>query len=181
MTAPAAAKADAMPDFNLGFPEIATLIVIAIIIFGPEKLPDLARKTARVLAYVRGIANDARGQLTEQLGPEFADLRPRSIVASLLSDQDVGELKAVAADTKQVLTQTGGALQEAGQSVVDQGRSVATSAGVVTEPAASESVAVPPEPEPDDMPRHVASANPSLLGSAAPVRARPAPFDPDCT
>ena len=33
--------------------EIVLLGGLAIIIFGPEKLPELARKAARVLAYLR--------------------------------------------------------------------------------------------------------------------------------
>lgn len=74
-------------DFNAA--EIVLLVLLAVIIFGPEKLPELARKTARVLHYVRTIANDARGQLREQLGPEFEDLHlsdldPRSLLAQPL-------------------------------------------------------------------------------------------------
>lgn len=120
-----------MPDFSLGFPEIVVLVIIAIIMFGPEKLPDLARKAARVVAYVRGIANDARGQLTEQLGPEFADLRPQALMANLLGEQDVADVKAVVADAKQTLVHAGGTLQEAGQAVADEGRSVASVAAEV--------------------------------------------------
>jgi sec-independent protein translocase protein TatB len=72
-----------MIDFNMA--EIVVLGVIAVIIFGPEKLPDLARKTARVLSYLRNIANDAQGRLRQELGPEFADLElsdlnPRALV-----------------------------------------------------------------------------------------------------
>jgi sec-independent protein translocase protein TatB len=72
-----------MFDFN--FWEILVLAAFAVIIFGPEKLPDLARKAARVLNYLRNIANDAQGRLREELGPEFADLEladlnPRALV-----------------------------------------------------------------------------------------------------
>ena len=61
-----------MIDFNAS--EIVILVILAVIIFGPEKLPGLARKAARVFNYVRNIANDAQGKLREELGPEFADL-----------------------------------------------------------------------------------------------------------
>lgn len=61
-----------MFDFNAG--EIILLVVFAVVIFGPEKLPDLARKAARVIHYLRNIANDAQGRLREELGPEYADL-----------------------------------------------------------------------------------------------------------
>lgn len=61
-----------MIDLNIA--EVVVLALFAIILFGPEKLPDLARKLARVIAYLRRIANDARGHLRDELGPEFADL-----------------------------------------------------------------------------------------------------------
>ena len=64
-------------DFNMV--EIVLLGGLAIVIFGPEKLPELARKAARVLAYLRKISEDARGQLREhpgQRGP-LRDVRRR--------------------------------------------------------------------------------------------------------
>ncbi|MCC6496681.1 MAG: Sec-independent protein translocase subunit TatB [Propionibacteriaceae bacterium] len=72
-----------MIDFNMS--EILVLGVLAVIIFGPEKLPELARKAARVISYLRNIANDAQGRLRQELGPEFADLEladlnPRALV-----------------------------------------------------------------------------------------------------
>ena len=84
-----------MIDFNAA--ELLVLAVLAVIIFGPEKLPDLARKAARVFNYLRRIANDARGQLREQLGPDFddlhlADLNPRALGARLLGDDTVQDL-----------------------------------------------------------------------------------------
>lgn len=87
-----------MPDFNAA--EIVVLAVIAVIIFGPDKLPELARKTARVFNYIRGIANDARGQLREQLGPEFddihlSDLNPRTLGTTLLGEDAVRDIAEV--------------------------------------------------------------------------------------
>ncbi len=84
-----------MLDFNAG--EIVLLVVLAVIIFGPEKLPELARKAARVLNYLRGIANDARGQLREY-APELADLdiadlNPRTFGAKLLGSDTVDDLR----------------------------------------------------------------------------------------
>lgn len=75
--------------FNLDWSEILVLLVLAVIIFGPEKLPDLARKAGRIVRYLRSIANDATGRLQAELGPEFADLdlrNPRAMVAKHLID-----------------------------------------------------------------------------------------------
>jgi sec-independent protein translocase protein TatB len=82
-------------DFNAA--EILVLVVLAVIIFGPEKLPELARKLGRVFNYLRRIANDARGQLREQLGPEFddlhlSDLTPRGLGTRLLGEEGTRDL-----------------------------------------------------------------------------------------
>ena len=90
-----------MLDFNLA--EILLLVAFGVIIFGPEKLPDLARKAGRVLNYLRTIANDAQGRLREELGPEFADLEladlnPRALVNKHLLSPVQAELEPVKAE-----------------------------------------------------------------------------------
>lgn len=99
-----------MIDFNAS--EIVILVILAVIIFGPDKLPGLARKAARVFNYIRNIANDAQGKLREELGPEFAnlnlaDLNPKSLVASTLLDP----VSAEVAEVKQTLTETASEVQ----------------------------------------------------------------------
>lgn len=88
-----------MIDFNAS--EIVILAVLAVVIFGPDKLPALARKAARVLNYIRNIANDAQGKLRAELGPEFSelnfsDLNPKALVTSTLLDPVKGEVTSVA-------------------------------------------------------------------------------------
>ncbi len=87
-----------MIDFNMS--EILVLGVLAVIIFGPEKLPELARKAARVISYLRNIANDAQGRLRQELGPEFADLEladlnPRALVNKHLLNPVQAEVTAL--------------------------------------------------------------------------------------
>lgn len=75
--------------FDVGPGEIVTLVVLAVIIFGPEKLPELARKAARVLHFLRGIANNAQETLSKELGTEvdIRDLNPRAFVQKHLLDE----------------------------------------------------------------------------------------------
>ena len=81
-------------------PEFLLLLVIAIVLFGPERLPDLARKAARVIRYVRTMASSAQQQLSKELGPEFEnldfrDLNPRSFIQkNLLENSVVADVKA---------------------------------------------------------------------------------------
>lgn len=103
-----------MIDFNMS--EIVILVVFAVIIFGPEKLPELARKAARVVAYLRNIANDAQGRLREELGPEFADLNladlnPKSLVNKHVLNPVQAELEPLKADLQSVPDATAAAAE----------------------------------------------------------------------
>ena len=85
---------------DINGPEFALLLVLAVILFGPERLPDLARKAARLINFLRTTANNAQQQLTSQLGPEFEnldlrDLNPRSFIQkNLLENSVVADVKA---------------------------------------------------------------------------------------
>ncbi|WP_201467546.1 twin-arginine translocase TatA/TatE family subunit [Janibacter melonis] len=54
--------------------EFIILIVLAVVILGPDRLPEYAQKLARFVVGARRMANDARGQLQDQLGPEYEDI-----------------------------------------------------------------------------------------------------------
>ena len=71
--------------FGIGLPELAVIAFVAVIVFGPDKLPEFARQAGRMVRKVRDFANEARDELREELGPEYADLEltdldPRTIV-----------------------------------------------------------------------------------------------------
>lgn len=61
--------------FGVGLPEIAVILVVGILVFGPDKLPDYARQAGRMLRQVRKLAQSAQNDLRSELGPEFADLK----------------------------------------------------------------------------------------------------------
>jgi sec-independent protein translocase protein TatB len=81
--------------FDLSLPKLLVLAVIALVIFGPNELPKIASQTGRALRDLRKIAEGAKNDLREGLGPEFADfeiedLNPRRFVHKHLS----GDLNA---------------------------------------------------------------------------------------
>ena len=62
-----------------------TLLVVALLIFGPDKLPAVAKDAAQMLRTVREHGQGRARQLKTELGPEFTDfdldsLNPRSFV-----------------------------------------------------------------------------------------------------
>ena len=64
---------------------MAVIAFVAVLVFGPDKLPELARQAAQMVRKARAFANSARDELRSELGPEYADLElrdldPRAIV-----------------------------------------------------------------------------------------------------
>ena len=61
--------------FGIGLPELVVIAIVAVVVFGPERLPEFARQAGRFVRQVRNLAHSAQTQLREELGPEYADLR----------------------------------------------------------------------------------------------------------
>jgi sec-independent protein translocase protein TatB len=59
--------------FDLSITKLLVLAVIALVIFGPHELPKIASQAGRALRDLRKIAEGAKNDLREGLGPEFAD------------------------------------------------------------------------------------------------------------
>jgi sec-independent protein translocase protein TatB len=61
--------------FGVGLPEMAVIMLVAVIVFGPDKLPDYARQAGRMVRQLRKFAQAAQQDLRDELGPEYADLK----------------------------------------------------------------------------------------------------------
>jgi sec-independent protein translocase protein TatB len=86
-------------DINPG--ELIILLVVAVVVIGPERLPKYAAELARMVREVRTFARNAREQVREEMGDEFDDVDwqaldprrydPRRIVREALLDDDDDE------------------------------------------------------------------------------------------
>ena len=77
--------------FDVGLLELAVIALVAVVVLGPDKLPDLARQAAQLLHRARGLAHNARDELRSELGPEYSDLQlrdldPRTIVRKHITE-----------------------------------------------------------------------------------------------
>lgn len=71
--------------FGIGLPELGVIFFVAVLVFGPDRLPDFARQAGRFLYQAKKVATSARDDLRSELGPDYADLRlqdldPRNVV-----------------------------------------------------------------------------------------------------
>jgi sec-independent protein translocase protein TatB len=101
--------------FDLSIWKLLVLAVIALVIFGPNELPKIASQAGRALRDLRRIAEGAKNDLREGLGPEFADfdiedLNPKRFVQKHLLDDING-----GSDPKAPKSEAGAATQAAQQ------------------------------------------------------------------
>ena len=59
--------------------EIVLLILAALILLGPSRLPGYAAKLGQGVRYLRDLAEGAKGQIEEELGPTFQDIDWRQL------------------------------------------------------------------------------------------------------
>lgn len=160
---------------GIGWGELMLLLVLAVIFFGPEKLPEISRKAARVIHMVRLFAYQATSQLKEELGPEYkdltmADLNPKTFVQKhLLADmqEDLADIKKELDGVKTELTGSVTNINSAGKDV----RSVVNQSLTAPPPAVAAGGTVPSVEA-----TAAAGSAPAALASA-----RHVPWDPEAT
>jgi sec-independent protein translocase protein TatB len=80
--------------FDLSVWKLLVLGIIGLVVFGPDRLPQLARDAGRTVRQLRKMAQAARTELRSELGDtvgdfDFSDLNPRAFVRKhLLDDLD---------------------------------------------------------------------------------------------
>jgi len=98
--------------FDVGIQEIIFIAIIAVVVFGPDRMPELARQAARVLHQLRGFARKAQQELRDELGPEYADMSLRELdpriqirkqIREALAELDAEERAALVQSEQQTL------------------------------------------------------------------------------
>ena len=83
--------------FGLSGEKLIILVIIAAFVLGPERLPQYAKQLANLIKSVRRMAEGAKDQLSNELGPEYQDLDwkkldprqydPRRIIREALAEE----------------------------------------------------------------------------------------------
>jgi sec-independent protein translocase protein TatB len=117
--------------FDLSLTKLLVLAVIALVVFGPHELPKIAQQAGRALRDLRRIAEGAKADLREGLGPEFQDfdfedLNPRRFVQKHLLDDQAEQTRQSYDDVEQTRQSFGGIAS--GPDAAPAGTATATSA-----------------------------------------------------
>ena len=84
--------------FDFGAGELIGLAILAMILIGPERLPNFAVDAAKFVKRIREMASKATEELKENLGPGFEDLKPTDLnpksfikkqLSNVLDDDDL--------------------------------------------------------------------------------------------
>ncbi|MEV6947239.1 sec-independent translocase [Streptomyces sp. NPDC051172] len=76
---------------DVGPMELVTLAVLAVLLFGPDRLPEIIQNVAGFLRKVRELSESAKEEIRSELGPgfkdfEFEDLHPKTFVRKHVLD-----------------------------------------------------------------------------------------------
>ena len=88
--------------FNVGLGEILIIVLVTLLLFGPERLPEMARQAGRFLGRLRLTTQDALDQLKDE-----ADLKDLN-----LPDLRIGSLRSQARDYVRELMDVEGQMAE---------------------------------------------------------------------
>ena len=71
---------------NLGWGELLALLLVGLLVFGPDQLPKIAADLGRMLRQLKRMAKDVSSDLKSELGPEFegmdiTSMHPKKFIA----------------------------------------------------------------------------------------------------
>ncbi|MFI0237317.1 sec-independent translocase [Streptomyces sp. NPDC016845] len=80
---------------DIGPLEVVTLVVLAVLVFGPDKLPKLIQDVSRTIRKIREFSDSAKEDIRSELGPEFKDfefedLNPKTFIRKQLDSDELG-------------------------------------------------------------------------------------------
>jgi Tat protein translocase TatB subunit len=79
--------------FGIGFPELIIIMVIALIVLGPNKLPDIARALGKGIAEFRKATQEMKENLALDEGIQEVQKATKEIKENLALDKELKEVK----------------------------------------------------------------------------------------
>ncbi|HSH29321.1 MAG TPA: Sec-independent protein translocase protein TatB [Thiohalobacter sp.] len=100
--------------FDIGFWELGLLMIIALLVIGPERLPKVARTVGLLLGKARGIVRSVKADVQRELAAE-------ELKQTLSKQAESNPLHEIIEETRSVASDAKSSLDEASQSLRDTG------------------------------------------------------------
>ena len=68
-----------MNIFGVGLPEVTVILILALLIFGPKKLPELGKQLGKTLKSLKKASNEFQNEIDQVMNEEYKDETPKSI------------------------------------------------------------------------------------------------------
>ncbi len=68
-----------MNIFGVGLPEVTVILILALLIFGPKKLPELGKQLGKTLKSLKKASNEFQNEIDQVMNEEDKDESPISI------------------------------------------------------------------------------------------------------
>ncbi|MFE2021174.1 sec-independent translocase [Streptomyces sp. NPDC059499] len=153
---------------DIGALELLTLVVLAVLVFGPEKLPKVIQDVTRTIRKIREFSDSAKEDIRSELGPqfkdfEFEDLNPKTFVRKQLMDgnddlglKDIRESFDLRKEMADVTDAVNG--RESASSASGAGAAAASAVGASAGGSAPDLLKKPAQPAKDERPPFDADA-----------------------
>ena len=138
-------------SFGLTFDKLLIILVIAVFLIGPDRLPGYAAQLARLVRSLRSMADGAKERMREEMGPEFDEV-------------DWKKLDPRQYDPRRIIR----------EALLEDGTPAAAATG-----AAAAGVAGSAAVKPVSRPQYIESAYEQRQRKLG--KGKPAPFDPEAT
>ena len=81
-----------MNIFGVGLPEVTVILILALLIFGPKKLPELGKQLGKTLKSLKKASNEFQNEIDQVMNEEDKDESPKSIESSQTNEIDQEKL-----------------------------------------------------------------------------------------
>ena len=68
-----------MNIFGVGLPEVTVILILALLIFGPKKLPELGKQLGKTLKSLKKASNEFQNEIAQVMNEEDKEESPKSI------------------------------------------------------------------------------------------------------
>ena len=83
-----------MNIFGVGLPEVTVILILALLIFGPKKLPELGKQLGKTLKSLKKASNEFQNEIDQVINEEEKEESPKSIESNQIDEINQEKLES---------------------------------------------------------------------------------------